>query len=141
MLKASLLHPDILAGLSRSGHGSRILISDANYPVATKVPPRAQIVFLNLSPGLVTVTQVLRPVLELINVESATTMVPPNGPRPPVHDEIHELFPEGLNITECLRAEFYEQAKTNDTSLVIATGEQRRFANVLLTIGVVSPKA
>jgi L-fucose mutarotase len=33
--------------------------------------------------------------------------------------------------------EFYQEAKSPDTALVIATGEQRRFANLLLTIGVV----
>jgi len=38
------------------------------------------------------------------------------------------------------RHEFYEEAKSIDTALVIATGEQRVFANILLVLGVVQPE-
>ena len=34
------------------------------------------------------------------------------------------------------RFEFYEEASTDDLCLTIVTGERRRFANILLTIGV-----
>ena len=36
---------------------------------------------------------------------------------------------------------FYDEAKKEDCCLVIATGEQRVYANILLTIGVVDPPA
>ncbi len=36
------------------------------------------------------------------------------------------------------RWSFYEKIKSPDTALGIATGEQRRFANQLLTIAVVT---
>ena len=39
------------------------------------------------------------------------------------------------------RADFYAEARAPRTALVIATGEQRRFANLLLTVGVVFPPA
>jgi L-fucose mutarotase len=32
---------------------------------------------------------------------------------------------------------FYDKIRDPNTTLVIATGEQRRFANLLLTVGVV----
>ena len=35
------------------------------------------------------------------------------------------------------RLTFYEEAKSSDTALVIATGEQRIYANILLVVGVV----
>jgi len=35
MLKYRLLHPELLSVLAQAGHGSRILLADANYPVAT----------------------------------------------------------------------------------------------------------
>ncbi|MGI6377286.1 MAG: RbsD/FucU domain-containing protein [Anaerolineae bacterium] len=35
------------------------------------------------------------------------------------------------------RFDFYEAARGQDVALVIATGEQRIYANILLTIGVV----
>jgi L-fucose mutarotase len=37
------------------------------------------------------------------------------------------------------RFTFYETARSDDGALVIATGEQRIYANLLLTIGVVMP--
>jgi L-fucose mutarotase len=38
------------------------------------------------------------------------------------------------------RFAFYDEASTPDVALTIATGEQRIYANLLLTIGVVMPQ-
>ena len=34
------------------------------------------------------------------------------------------------------RFEFYDECRTEDLAIVIATGEQRIYANLLLTVGV-----
>ncbi len=60
MLKTKLLHPDILQALGRAGHGSKVLIADGNYPFTTGSPATAEKVFLNLMPGMVKVTDVLK---------------------------------------------------------------------------------
>ena len=60
MLKHQLIHPKINEVLGRAGHHSAILIADGNYPASTKKGPNAEVVCLNLSPGCVTVAQVLR---------------------------------------------------------------------------------
>ena len=44
-------------------------------------------------------------------------------------------------LTPLERFAFYDEAKKEDCCLVIATGEQRIYANILLTIGVVDPPA
>jgi len=44
MLKSQLLHPQILTALAGSGHGSKVLISDGDYPHWTKHGPYAQVV-------------------------------------------------------------------------------------------------
>ena len=59
MLRTRLIHPEILAALAAAGHGSQVLVSDGNFPHATATPPAARRVYLNLSPGRVTVTEVL----------------------------------------------------------------------------------
>jgi L-fucose mutarotase len=41
-----------------------------------------------------------------------------------------------VHLTEFSRFEFYEEASGPDTCLQIVTGEQRLYANLLLTIGV-----
>ena len=55
MLKSELLHPEILRITARAGHHSKILIADGNYPVSTKKGPNAELVCLQLTPGVPTV--------------------------------------------------------------------------------------
>ena len=137
MLKGKLLHPEILRVLGESGHGSKVLIADGNYPFNSGSPESAELVFLNLTPGMPKVTDVLAALVTAIPIESATVMVPPDGSPQPIHDEFRTLLPDGLDLTEQKRFEFYDEVKSPSTVLTIATGEQRRFANLLLTIGVI----
>jgi L-fucose mutarotase len=44
-----------------------------------------------------------------------------------------------IPLTKYERFEFYEEASGPDTCLQIVTGEQRIYANLLLTVGVVKP--
>lgn len=138
MLKTTLLHPEIAYALGAAGHGSQVLISDGNYPHATGSFPGAQKVFLNLAPGLVTVTDVLRVLVEAIPVEAAQVMATADGSEPPIWGEFRALLPENP-LQPLERFAFYEAASGTDVALVIATGEQRIYANILLTIGVVMP--
>ena len=58
MLKGKLIHPDIMAALALCGHGDKVLIADGNYPLDSKTG-QAETVYLGLTPGLPTVTDVL----------------------------------------------------------------------------------
>ena len=60
MLNHQLIHPEINAILGHAGHSSQVLIADGNYPASSTLGPNAALVSLNLSPGLVTVDQVLK---------------------------------------------------------------------------------
>jgi len=137
VLKTRLLHPEILRALASAGHGSRVLIADGNFPFSTETPATAAKVFLNLRPGLVSVVDVLETLVETIPIESAIVMETPDGQVVPIHQTFRTLLPESAPLTTRKRHEFYAEAKSPATALVIATGEQRRFANLLLTIGVV----
>ena len=141
MLKYQLLHPEILAALGGAGHGSKVLIADGNYPFATRAHPNARRVYLNLAPGLVTVTDVLRVLVGAIPIEMAQVMVPESGAEPSIFGEFHAILPDDLELHKLGRFEFYDAARDPDTALVIATGEQRIYANLLLTVGVVPPPA
>ncbi|MGA2977764.1 MAG: RbsD/FucU family protein [Spirochaetia bacterium] len=139
MLTTKLIHPEILAALGSAGHGSRVLIADGNYPFSTGSAPDAHLVFLNLRPGLVSVLDVLESLVSAIPIESTMVMVPPEGPEPDIHAAMRKLLPNGVPMERKGRFEFYDEAKSTDTALVIATGEQRVYANILLVIGVVKP--
>ncbi len=137
MLKGKLLHPEILAALGAAGHGSKVLIADGNYPFSTGSPESAALVFLNLAPGVVTVPQVLEALVSAIPMEAAEVMVPSDGATVPIFDEFRAILLAGIDLQERGRFEFYDLARGPDTALVIATGEQSVYANLLITIGVV----
>ncbi len=146
MIRGKLIHPQILAALARAGHGSRVLISDGNFPHSTARGPNAELVYLNLSPGLPGVCDVLTALVTAIPVEAASVMaVNKTGPFAMANDpDIWAEFRQLLSATDCRgeltpieRFAFYEAARAPDVCLTVATGEQKIYANLLLTIGVV----
>ncbi len=148
MLKGQLLHPELLRALAAAGHGAKVLLADGNYPVSTQTPPSATRVYLNLAPGLVAVTDVLRVLATTIPIEAAEVMVPDSGPEPPIFEEFRSILGAAAAggsgpapLVALGRQAFYTAASATDVALAIATGERRVYANLLLTIGVVSPDA
>ena len=139
MLKTRLLHPEILQALGEAGHGAQVLIADGNYPLATRSSREARHVHLNLAPGLVTVTDVLRVLVEMIPIEAAHVMIPDSGPEPGIFAEFRDLLPD-VPLQPLGRPLFYDTARGPDLALAISTGEQRIYANLLLTIGVLMPE-
>lgn len=139
MIKGKLLHPEILRVLASSGHGSKVLIADGNYPFNTGSNPDAVKVFLNLSPGIPKVTDVLQALVETIPIEKAEVMLPSDGSTPPIFSEFEQILPKGIKLDGIERFAFYENVRGKNTSLIIATAEQRIYANLLLTIGVIKP--
>ena len=139
MLKTRLLHPGILEALGEAGHGAQVLIADGNYPLATRTNGAARRVYLNLAPGKVTVTDVLAALVDAIPIEAAHVMLPDSGDEPGIFAEFRTLLP-ALPLQPLGRHPFYDAARGPDVALAIATGEQRIYANLLLTIGVVMPE-
>ena len=98
MLKTTLIHPEILRVVARAGHHAKILIADGHYPASTKRGPNAELISLNLSPGVVTCAQVLRALLSAVPVDHVNTMgIPPDDPyakhgEPPVWKEYRAIL-------------------------------------------------
>jgi L-fucose mutarotase len=135
MLRYRLTHPDILAALASAGHGSTVLLADGHYPVSTAAGPNAVQVALNLAPGTVTVTEVLRLVVDAAPIESYAVMQPPAElGEPDVFADFAEIL--GRERTGLERFTFYDEAKSDDLALVVQTGDIRTYANILLTLGV-----
>jgi L-fucose mutarotase len=146
MLKSTLLHPHILSALARAGHGSKVLISDGNYPHWTARGPNAEMVYLNLAPGLVGCCDVLKVLSGVIPIEAAAVMaVNRDGPYvlpedPAIWADFRTLLKETDSkgeLEQIERFQFYRDAGTPEVCLTVATGEQRIYANLLVTIGVV----
>ncbi|HRK31260.1 MAG TPA: RbsD/FucU family protein [Tepidisphaeraceae bacterium] len=149
MLKTQLLHPQVLSALGKAGHNSRVLIADANFPHWTKRGPNAEVVFLNFSPGLIDAVEILKVLTTAIPVESAVLMdTNKSGPHamatdPPIWTEFRRVLSEAgctADLKKLSPTEFYAAAGSPDVALIIASGEERIYANLLLTIGVVLPR-
>jgi len=92
------------------------------------------------------VTDVLSGIANTVPIELAEVMEPARTGAyamkndPPIFEDFRRLIKArnaGLDLTKLERFAFYEAAGSKDVALTIATGEQRIYANILLTIGVV----
>jgi len=144
VLKHQLIHPKINEVLARAGHHAKILIADGHYPASTKRGPNAELVCLNLSPGIVTASQVLRALLSAVPVDHVNTMgIPADDPyarkgEPPVWNEFRKVVKAArlkLKLEPISKWDFYTAVESPDHVLTIQTGDQALWANVLLTMG------
>jgi len=145
MLRHKLIHPQITAVLAAAGHHSTVLIADGNYPAASKRGPRAELISLNLMPGVPTCNQVLEALLSAVPIEAIQTMeTEQSGPYaldgdPPVWNDYRKTIKEAnldLELQPVDKWSFYEAVSTPDHVLTIQTADQQRYANILLTVGV-----
>ncbi|GEA50523.1 L-fucose mutarotase [Vibrio inusitatus NBRC 102082] len=136
MIKSKIIHPELLGLLANCGHKTKILIADSNYSFVTNSGSNAHVVYLNFMPGMLPATTVLDGILEMINIESTEMMAWPDDFENTIHSEyLVQLGNTPMVLKE--RQDFYDSVKGDETLVVIATGEQRRFANLLLTVGAV----
>ena len=139
MLKGidKLLTGELLKALCDMGHGDELVIADANFPAETvakrliRVPGvdgvRVAAAVLSVFP-LDTYVDNPACVMDLTDSDKAKGM-----PEPVIWGEYAQLTGVELGLIE--RFDFYERAK--NAYLVIQTGEERQYGNLLLTKGVV----
>ena len=145
MLKHRLIHPKINEVIGGAGHHGKILIADGNYPASSQKGPNAEIVCMNLVPGIVTCAQVLEAILSAVPIDAVNTMMYETTGAyaltedPPVWEEYRAVIKkvgQSLTLEPIEKWSFYEAVATPDHVLTIQTADQQRFANILLSIGV-----
>lgn len=148
MLKHTLIHPQINEVLGRAGHHSKVLIADGNYPAYNTLGPNAELVCLNLTPGVVSCTDVLKALVSAIPIEAANTMgIPEDDPHalggdPPIWSDYRRILADArvpVELQPIEKWDFYDAVASRDHVLTIQTAEQALWANLLLTIGVRKP--
>lgn len=148
MLKQTLIHPEINLLLGRAGHHSKVLIADGNYPAYNTLGPNAELISLNLMPGVVSCTDVLKALTAAIPIEAANTMgIPADDPYagkgdPPIWDDYRQILKDAnvdVELEPIQKWDFYEAVAGPHHVLTIQTAEQALWANLLLTIGVRQP--
>ena len=140
MLKGidKLLTGDLLKALSDMGHGDELVIADANFPAETVAKRLIRIPGVDgvrVAEAIMSVfpldTYVEEPacVMDLTDNDKAKGM-----PEPVIWSEYERVT--GVNKLGLIeRFAFYE--RTQKAYLVIQTGEERQYGNLLLTKGVV----
>ena len=127
---------------------AKILVADGNYPAASKRGPQAELICLQLSPGIPTVAQVVRALASALPFDAMHTMaIPPDDPyakfgEPPVWNDYRQILKEcGMSaaLEPILKWDFYKAVESADHVLTIQTADQALWANVLLTVGCRTP--
>lgn len=135
MLKTVCINPELIKQLALCGHGDKVLICDGNYPVETCTNGETYKLYLNLTQGIPKTTDVLKVLNGTVRIEKAEVMMPEEN-EPEIFYEFRSILEKDLNLNYLKRFEFYDEAKKPNVKLAIGTGEQRVFANILLTVGV-----
>lgn len=136
MINGAVTHPEILKALAGIGHGSQIVIADGHFPFATATRPDVPRVYLNFAPGMINVPDILRQMVQMIDIEAATAPGPDDGAEPPIFAEYREILPQDLELKKVGRFDFYDLVNSPNTGLIIASGEQRTYACIVLTVGI-----
>ena len=136
MLKTPVIHPTIMEVLGRSGHYAQIVIAEGNLPVGAMTGVNSKTVHLNFRPGLLDAVTVLEGILEVCPIQGAIVMEKPIEANAEIHKSYKKMLGD-VTWDEMERWAFYDKIRDVNTTLIIQTGEQRRFANLILTVGVV----
>jgi L-fucose mutarotase len=137
MLKSinPLLTGDLLAILSDMGHGDEIVITDANFPAASIGKRLIRLPGLSATDVLTAVLSVL-PLDDFVDRPAAAMNAP--GERPAIYPEFEAAIKKAEGRAIALepvdRFAFYDRARA--AYAVIATGERRLYANIILKKGV-----
>lgn len=136
MIRGEIKHPDVLAALAGAGHGSKIIITDAHYPVATAIRQGAPVIRLALVAGHPSVPFIAQRIVGAVPVESAELPKVPDEHLPSeVHTELFGILGD-IPVNWVSRSELYEVGRSEDIALCLVSGDTRRFGNLILTVGV-----
>lgn len=145
---SKILTGEMLKALCDMGHGDALILSDANFPGDTIAKETVNGTLIRC-PG-VDVTDILSAIVELFPLDTAYTEFPAcvmeltdsdkaKGMAEPEawksYKEVLDWYYPGIELGKIERFDFYEKAKKS--YVVIQTGEERQYGNLLLVKGCV----
>ncbi len=135
-----LLTGELLAILRDMGHGDEIVLVDANFPAARVAQRLVRLPGIGIDRAAEAVLSLL-PLDDFVDAPAAV-MACPDG-RPEIFDVFDQLLTtanEGpVQVQQVDRFDFYE--RTKEAYAVVATGERRLYANLILKKGVLRDDA
>jgi D-ribose pyranase len=132
MKKKGILHSELARIVAGMGHGDYLMICDSGYPIPHNRPV-ADVVLTITIPGIL---DTLRVILEELHVESAIVTEEMASISPRILRGVEAALP-GVPIRRIPHAELKTFAATAHNISFVRTGEATKFANMVLTAGVV----
>jgi len=131
-----LLTGELLAILADMGHGDEIAIVDANFPADSMAQRLVRLPGISATDALEAVLSLL-PLDDFVDHPAAAMDAP--GERPAIYPEFEAALEraEGRTLTLEPVERFAFYARTQQAYAVVATGERRLYANIILKKGVV----
>jgi L-fucose mutarotase len=139
----AILGPALLHNLRAMGHGDEIALVDANYPAQSDANGRGGLIRADGN----SLPELLDAILTILPLDRSTpsavyhaTVAGDGRTLDPVHVEIGEICARrqpGHAVSPLAGADFYDRVRRAHT--VVATGERRLYANVILRKGVIAP--
>lgn len=130
MKKTALLNQPLSCVIAGLGHMDRLVIADAGLPI----PEARQRIDLAVKPGMPPLIDVLRTVLDEMQVESAILAYEMAVQSPPMHTKIQTLLAD-IPVEMVSHEQF--KMETATARAIVRTGEFTPYANVILVAGVV----
>lgn len=138
MLKSidPLLTGELLTILRDMGHGDEIVLTDANFPAASTAQRLVRLPGIAADRAAEAILSVLP--LDDFVAAPAAAMASPDG-RPEIYDDFDRVLAAAhggpVAMEEIDRFAFYD--RTTAAYAVVATGERRLYANLILKKGVI----
>jgi L-fucose mutarotase len=135
-----LINPELLHALAAMGHGDEIAIVDANFPAASNARRLIRMDGVDASRVLAAILTLLP--LDTFVPSPVHVMQVVGSPQtvPPTVSEFRTIVERGegrhIEPVAIERHGFYERARA--CYAIVATGERRKYGNVILTKGVIS---
>lgn len=132
MLLNNLVNPEVIGAVARCGHKDMILISAGNFSLQTRANPDAKHIYLSLTKGMPTSTEILDAILSVCPVEAATVIG--DGTTCEAHEDYTKSL-GGMELNVVSPDEFYALAGEKVVQVAIQSGDYRPFSNILLQVG------
>ncbi len=134
MLLNNLVNPEIIGAVARCGHKDRILISAGNFSLQTRANKDAKQIYLSLTKGHPTSTEILDAILSVCPVEAATVIGNKNDPPCEAHQDYTKSL-GGMELEKVSPEEFYALAGEDVVKVAIQSGDFRPFSNIIIQVG------
>jgi D-ribose pyranase len=131
MKKVGVLNSQLSGIIAAMGHADRLVICDSGLPI----PRDLECVDLAITKNIPRFLDVLRVVLQELQVEAAIVANEIESASPAILDELRKLLGD-VKLQRVSHEEFKQISASNHNTAFVRTGEASPYANVILISGV-----